>query len=229
LEGGRPPQKGAVDIALAAAALFSGAALVVTVIWKISLAITYLCLGVSAGTAALYRWRRTSASRRPILRAFVATGVRAGLIATLAYDASRLLLVWVGGFRVGPFDAFPLFGYLLAGTGIARWLAVAIGTAYHYANGAFFSVAYCLVWGGRPWWYGVVWGLALELAMLSVYPSWLNLRGLMPEFTVMSLSGHLVYGATLGALSRRWLARFRRPPSASASQASLSRGIGRRL
>ena len=47
--------------------------------------------------------------------------------------------------------------------------------------------------------------MCLEIAMFSIYPSWLHLQAVMQEFTIVSISGHLVYGAVLGLFCNRFL------------------------
>ena len=51
---------------------------------------------------------------------------------------------------------------------------------------------------------GIAWGLFLEALQLTFYPGWLQLRSI-GEFVQVSVFGHLIYGAVLGALTRRWL------------------------
>jgi hypothetical protein len=76
---------------------------------------------------------------------------------------------------------------------------------YHVSNGILFGTAYTLLLGQQRWWCGIAWSLGLELAMLCLYPLWLDLRSVMGEFTVMSVTGHLAYGAVLGLGCQRWL------------------------
>ena len=42
--------------------------------------------------------------------------------------------------------------------------------------------------------------------MLSIYPRWLDLKAVMAEFTMVSMSGHIVYGSVLGRISQLQLA-----------------------
>ena len=47
--------------------------------------------------------------------------------------------------------------------------------------------------------------------MLLVYPHWLPLGRVMGEFTIVSVSGHLAYGVTLGVLVQRLPVHVNRP------------------
>jgi hypothetical protein len=129
----------------------------------------------------------------------------AGLAATAAYDASRLLLVYLGRLPLSPFETFGIFGQLIAGDGRPGWLTYGVGTAYHILNGTAFGICYCFLLGGRNWKCGVAWGLGLEAGMLALYPGWLQLDAVLVEFTTMSFVGHLFYGGVLGLVSQRRL------------------------
>jgi hypothetical protein len=186
---------------LSAAAMFSGAALVVTVFTRVSLALTLLC--GSACVAALGRrsFLRLPPAARPIVLERLRTGLLAGVPATAAYDLARLALVEAAGLRFWPFDTLPLFGQAILGTGFPQAAVLAVGTGYHYLNGMFFAAAYAVLFRGRPFAFGVAWALGLEAAMLLVYPRWLPaLARVLSEFTIVSLTGHLAYGTTLGLI-----------------------------
>jgi hypothetical protein len=195
---------------LAAAALGSGAALVVAIVARTSLALT-LAFFVTLGgvTVALWCLRVPAAARAEAGRR-AAFGVLAGVAATVTYDLVRLAVVEVLRLRVHPYDTFYLFGELITGSaGAVDWV---VGTAYHYLNGILFAVAYSLLLSGRHWRFGVAWGLGLESLMLLVYPAWLNIHLLLLEFTVMSVAGHVGYGTTLGVLCQGRRRGWRAPP-----------------
>jgi hypothetical protein len=193
------------QILLGIAAMASGIALVVAVLAKTSLLLMLLLLGCFAISIFAFKWNSASPAERLNIRQKILVGLFAGLIATAAYDVSRLLLVTVFDMSVSPFKAFPIFGQLIAGEGISQSTAYLIGTLYHILNGVLFTIAYCFVFGRKHWLFGVLWALGLEAAMLTIYPGWLNLEGVMQEFTIMSMTGHIAYGATLGVLCQRWL------------------------
>jgi len=107
---------------------------------------------------------------------------------------------------VSPFAAVPYFGQSLLGSAASSRSAWIAGFVYHLLNGIFFSAAYGILFTGGRWWFGIVWALTLELAMLALYPSLLDIRAVMQEFTIMSVSGHVAYGCVLG------LGFYRTPP-----------------
>jgi hypothetical protein len=47
--------------------------------------------------------------------------------------------------------------------------------------------------------------MCLEIAMFSIYPSWLHLQAVMQEFTIVSIAGHFAYGSVLGLFCNRFL------------------------
>lgn len=199
---------------LAVAFLASGAALVASIFTRAPLSLTLaLCGGVAILAGAL-RWSSTDAGERPYLKAQLLTGLVAGVAATAAYDLVRFLLVTAGRLSFNPFESFPLFGYLILGESVSRQAAVTVGTAFHLLNGIAFGVSYCLLLGGRHWITGVLWALGLEAAMVTIYPTWLDLEAVRMEFLSVSLFGHLAYGLTLGVIGQRRLRRARqaRPP-----------------
>jgi hypothetical protein len=136
-------------------------------------------------------------------RRLVVVGLLAGVAATLVYDISRLGVHAVGGFDTHPFKAFPLFGAALAPSASPAGQLV-VGTAFHAVNGLGFGLAYTLLCGRCGVGAAIAFGLALEAAMVALYPSWLQLDGL-GEFLTMSVLGHLGYGATLGWSAQRLL------------------------
>ncbi|HEV2705679.1 MAG TPA: hypothetical protein VGV59_07115 [Pyrinomonadaceae bacterium] len=190
-------------LAAALAFLSGGAALVVYVLFNFSLgAALVFTFALIAGTLA-WRLRGMETTRRAAFLRLLLRGALVGLLATLAYDGARLAIVRLFRLPLNPFEAFPYFGYAIAGESIARRSALAFGTLYHFMNGIFFGVSYCLLLGGRRWFYGVLWAFGLEVLMFSIYPTWLNLDAVLKEFTFVSVSGHIAYGAVLGALATR--------------------------
>lgn len=197
--------------AVGAATLVSGAALVLSILFKVPLGFALLTLGGAVGGAVAFELSRMSSPTKARLRARLGAGALIGAAATAAYDGTRWLLVELGDLNYRPFEAFPLFGYAIVGQGAPPAIALTVGTIYHCLNGVTFAVFYCLLLAGRGWPFGVAWALALEALMFTLYPGWLDLEAVMKEFTVVSVTGHLAYGSTLGLLSQR---RFSAPPHA---------------
>jgi hypothetical protein len=136
----------------------------------------------------------------------VRVGLLAGLIATAAYDVSRLIAWAVIGSATHPFEAWRFFGIGLVGAGAPGPLHWIVGGLFHLINGLAFAIAYTIWFGRSGIVAGVAWALFLEAFMLGLYPGWLHLKAYEP-FLVVSLVGHLAYGATLGAIARRLLLR----------------------
>ncbi len=190
-------------IVAGAACCVSGAALLVHILTGSPLWLALAGLGFAASMAvAVVAVNEPRALDR--LRGLVARGLVVGLAGTAVYDASRWLLVQVGGLELSPFEALPLFGRALFGEDRSGLLVTGGGVAYHLLNGVAFGVAYVIWFGDRRWWWGVAFAFGLEAFMLAVYPGWLDPASIA-ELTQVSVVGHVAYGATLGLLAS-WLA-----------------------
>ena len=194
---------------LAVAALFSGAALVVSIVTGISLALTLASFAAVALLTVAYELAVAGRTTQALIRTQLVIGALAGVVATAAYDLTRLSLTGSGLLNINPFETFGIFGKLILGGGASESLALAVGATYHLLNGVAFTVAYCFLLGGRDWKYGILWAMGLEAAMLTIYPGWLDLEAVMKEFVTLSVLSHLAYGTTLGIISQRWLAQDR--------------------
>jgi hypothetical protein len=194
-------------ITLALISLTSGAALIVSVVFRVSLGLTLAVLGLFVATTSAFALRQATQARSAEMKILARAGATAGAIATIAYDGIRFLVVDLFRLNVRPFETFELFGRLIVGTNAPKQLALTVGTSYHYLNGTMFGAGYALVFGARDWKYGIVWAFGLETMMLGLYPGWLHINGLLKEFTVVSLTGHLAYGFALGALCQWMLLR----------------------
>jgi len=193
-----------VALIFAALALASGVGLLAYFIAALALPIGIAIALVLMGTLAVAVWRRLPTADRELAGRRARVGFLAGLVATAAYDSTRLLVVWAFGLSVSPFAALPLFGQLLVGEALWGRLQWPAGIAYHLVNGVTFGIAYALIAAERGVLWGVAWALCLEAAMLAFYPGWLDVRA-RGEFFSMTLLGHVAYGATLGAMTRHQL------------------------
>jgi len=205
---------------LGALPLASGAALLVHVFAQVSLGLTLLAAGVIVALAAAALWARLPPSARAEVARRVRVGALAGLLATVAYDGVRWVVVNVFHYTFWPFDIYPIFGHAIGGADLAGGWAIALGVLYHYLNGVAFAVAYTILFGATGWWAGILWALGLEALMLGVYPGWLHPRAL-GEFVSVSMIGHLAYGSVLGGFGR-WRLRRPGPAPTGASRASLA-------
>jgi hypothetical protein len=199
-------------VLLAALPLASGAGLVVYVLAGLSLPVavaTLAGLGSAVWGALLPRLRP---QLRGDVRRRVAVGAVAGLVGTLGYDAARYGTVALSQFSFRPFHVFEVFGELFLGPAADQVTALAVGSLYHLTNGTCFGIAYLLVFRRPRPLTGMVWGAALELCMATLYPSWLRIQQ-WGEFLQVSATGHLVYGAVLGAVGARLLAASSQEPA----------------
>ncbi|NOU87269.1 hypothetical protein GC102_15965 [Paenibacillus sp. LMG 31460] len=151
-------------------------------------------------------WRRVSSEKQSEIKRLIGCGTIAGFLATCLYDLSRFVLIKVTGFQFWPFDIFGIFGKALVGeqaTGL--WVSM-LGAVFHIANGTTFGIAYTVAFGRKGIWAGLVWAMILELAMVTVYPGWLDVKAL-DELVSVSMTGHIVYGVVLGYMARKLILR----------------------
>jgi hypothetical protein len=186
---------------LVALPLATGFGLLVFLVSGISLYLG-ISIALATGGAAAFRVVRTlDETGRRNLRARVATGAIAGLVATLCYDAMRLFVVEVFDVTFWPFDIFTRFGHLLVGQEAAGPMVGAVGAAYHVANGMGFGIAYMLFVRRPQIRTALVWAAMLELIQVTLYPTWIDFQA-VNEFVSISAIGHATYGAVLGSVAR---------------------------
>lgn len=202
--------------ALGLAALFSGAALLLTILELLPLP---LALALTAGGSALLVTlviRRLPGPERLRARRRAIAGAVAGAVAVVAYDIVKGVLGELDPSPYNPFETLRVFGELMLGTGVAAGLTYTVGLGVHVTNGVLFGLAYAMMLGrdGRlpismAVASGIGWGIFLEAFQLVLYPQWLGIQ-LVYEFTYISLSGHLAYGLTLGLAARAVARRLHR-------------------
>lgn len=142
--------------------------------------------------------------RRPVIMTRLRVGFMAGILGLVAYNATRWLVGLVLSVKMSPFYSIYIFGALITGKPTGTAAAAVAGWLYHISNGVTFAIIYTLVAGPAHWWFGLLWGLVLETAMLLIYPASAILRPpvLLP-FVVVSLISHAMYGAVIGVVARR--------------------------
>lgn len=151
-------------------------------------------------------WRRVSSEKHVEIKRLIGYGTIAGILATCLYDLSRFILIKVTGIQFWPFDIFGIFGKALVGeqaTGL--WVSI-LGALFHIANGTTFGIAYTVAFGRKGIRGGLMWAMILELAMVTVYPGWLDVKAL-DELVSVSMIGHFVYGIVLGYTARKLILR----------------------
>lgn len=181
--------------------LGSGAALVATILIGLPLWSTLLVFGVGGVLVTLVVWQTLPMSGRSLLAIRARSGLMAGAVATVAYDAWRYAVVKVFSLEFWPFESFVHFGRSIIGKDASDMPAYMVGTGYHCINGLLFGLAYALLFGPAHPVVGVLFAMALEAVVLALYPGWLHIDALRGEFTAVSISGHLVFGLVLGALT----------------------------
>lgn len=141
--------------------------------------------------------------RQPFFNRLI-VGATAGFIATLAYDGVRVAVQGTGLLDYNAFKAIHIFGSLIMNSPETATDARIAGWTYHFWNGVSFGVIYALIAGPARWYWGLAWGMALEGAMIGVYPVAFAIQRTDPAFLSVSLIGHAAYGASLGLMAQRW-------------------------
>jgi hypothetical protein len=136
----------------------------------------------------------------------LAVGFAGGLIGTIVYDLFRYLVRLTHIFSYDGFTAIYIFGSWISGRPPASAEAAWAGWIYHFWNGLSFGVFYALTFGRRPWLFGVAYGVMMELCMLGLFPLFIIVSSKV-DFVVISLIGHLLYGAGLGLVVQRYAVR----------------------
>ena len=134
----------------------------------------------------------------------VMDGAKWGLVATLAYDIIRPLLMVIFRYHFNPYRAMPVFGSLITEQPKTAAAAITVGWIYHFWNGLSFGVMFALIRPRGGPLAGFIWAMTLQGFMMWAYPTLLKLRLDNPGFLMAGLVGHSVWGLTLGASLRRW-------------------------
>jgi hypothetical protein len=136
-------------------------------------------------------------------------GLAGGLAGTIVYDGVRFGLYQTGVFNYDGFRAIYLFGSWMTRSDVSSVPAAIGGWLYHFWNGASFGMFYALMVGRAPWFYGVMYGIVMELCMLGLFPMFLRVSD-RADFIALSLIGHLFYGLVLGVVVQRYGRSWRR-------------------
>lgn len=137
------------------------------------------------------------------------TGVWVGTVSTAALDVIRLTgfsLGWMPGNMPRMFGVL-IFDQMALGPDD---LSDFVGSLYHYWVSACFGLTYTLLIGRTRWWGGLIWGLIIEVGMMTTPPMVVAMDtgyfGLKQGFGVLgvSLIAHVSYGIVLGLLLERY-------------------------
>jgi hypothetical protein len=171
------------------------------------------------------------------------TGFWVGTAATAALDLFRLPAFLLG---LLPGNMPRMFGVLMFDTMATGPTPTSdiVGELYHFAGvSAAFGLTYALIMGRTRWWGGLIWGLIIEVGMMTTPPMVVAMdtgyfglklgRGFLNGVFIGSLIPHIVYGIALGLLLERYvrhegtifglLAELLRRPRATPSSQRASR------
>ncbi|MGQ0570636.1 MAG: hypothetical protein ACT4P5_14100 [Armatimonadota bacterium] len=162
-------------------------------------------IGLLAGVWAVAAWRGHA---RLTNRIWV--GLWAGAAATGVLDIIRLT-----GFHLGqmPGNMPRMFGVLILDRmALGPTLGSDIlGYLYHYWAGACFGLAFTLLMGRFRWWGALIWGLIIEIGMMTTPPMVVAMDtgyfGVKfgPGLFATSFTAHVAFGIALGLLVERYV------------------------
>src|SRR5262249_48909543 len=148
--------RGRVRVVLAACFCATGGALIVHIVSRVSLALAALVLLAMAALVFTLLLRRLDPVRAAAVRRRLFVGAASGLVAPLAYDASRYGTVALFELSFRPFHAFQLFGKGLLGPEVEGFPAYAAGTVFHLLNGTGFGIAFAMLVRKPNIWKGIL-------------------------------------------------------------------------
>ncbi|MBI4547019.1 MAG: hypothetical protein HY707_03505 [Ignavibacteriae bacterium] len=137
------------------------------------------------------------------------TGIWVGAVSTAALDVIRLTgfsLGWMPGNMPRMFGVLILDQMALGPDDLSDF----VGGLYHYWASACFGLTYTLLVGRTRWWGGLIWGIIIEIGMMTTPPMVIAMDtgyfGLKQGFGVLgvSLTAHISYGIVLGLLLERY-------------------------
>ena len=141
------------------------------------------------------------------------TGLWVGFACTAALDSFRLISFSLG---LLPGNMPRMFGVLILNT-MAQGptpLSDFVGSLYHYWVSACFGLTYTLLVGRTRWWGGLIWGLIIEVGMMTTPPMVVAMgtgyfglklgKGLLNGVFLGSLVPHISFGIALGLLLERY-------------------------
>ena len=142
------------------------------------------------------------------------TGLWVGFATTAALDTFRLASFMLG---LLPGNLPRMFGVLILDTAATGPTPVSdlVGGLYHYWVSACLGLTYALIMGRARWWGGLIWGLIIEVGMMTTPPMVIAMdtgyfglklgRGLLNGVFIGSLIPHIAYGVALGLLLERYV------------------------
>jgi hypothetical protein len=183
-------------------ALSSGIALVVAIVSHTNLAMACTFIVVPAFIAFVAMTVMVRRDEQALFFHRLRAGLLAGALGTAAYDGLRFAVESAGLSSAGTFRAIKVFGWGLTGQELDSAPALVAGWSFHVLNGVGFALAYVMVMAGRRLYWAVLYAMVLEVAMVTLYPGWLDMTP-SSEFLTLSVLGHVGYGLAVGAVSER--------------------------
>ncbi len=142
------------------------------------------------------------------------TGLWVGAATTAALDVFRLTSFSLG---LLPGNLPRMFGVLILDTmalGPTPFSDL-VGSLYHYWVSACFGLTYALICGRTRWWGGLIWGLIIEVGMMTTPPMVIAMdtgyfglklgQGIFNGVFIGSLIPHISFGIALGLLLERYV------------------------
>ena len=133
----------------------------------------------------------------------IVVGAVAGCVATIGYDAIRSAIQASHPWGYNGFVPILLFGHWITGAPTGSLPSIIAGWLYHYWNGISFGIMYVMIFANRLWLFGIAYGIVMELCMLGLFPLFIPIANPV-GFVLISLIGHLFYGAILGIIAQRY-------------------------
>ena len=142
------------------------------------------------------------------------TGLWVGFATTAALDVFRLASFMLG---LLPGNLPRMFGVLILDTMATgpTPLSDVVGGLYHYWVSACLGLTYALIMGRTRWWGGLIWGLIIEVGMMTTPPMVVAMdtgyfglklgQGILNGVFIGSLIPHVSYGIALGLLLERYV------------------------
>lgn len=136
--------------------------------------------------------------------------------------------LWIGAVAAGGLDVIRLIGFNLGqmpgnmprmfGTLILDQMAIGptpqsdfIGSLYHFWVGACFGLTFTLIGGKVRWWWGLIWGIIIEIGMMTTSPMVVAMdtgyfgAKFGPGLLIVSLTAHIVFGILMGLLAEKYV------------------------
>jgi hypothetical protein len=134
---------------------------------------------------------------------------------TGASAGAFLDIIRLTGFHLGqmPGNMPRMFGVMILDTMAVgpSPLSDFIGSLYHFWVAACFGLTLTLIGGKLQWWWGLIWGLIIEVGMMTTAPMVVAMdtgyfgSKFGPGLLITSLLAHIAFGIALGLLAEKYV------------------------